>query len=71
MKQIEDLKLAYRRTFNSEDGETVLADLKTRFAFEQTTFVKGDPHQTAFHEGQRSAILLIARMLAEDAKPKR
>jgi len=71
MKKIEDLKLAYRRTFNSEDGETVLADLKTRFAFEQTTFVQGDPHQTAFHEGQRSAILLIARMLAEDAKPKR
>ena len=71
MKQIEDLKLAYRRTFNTEDGETVLADLKTRFAFEQTTFVQGDPHQTAFHEGQRSAILLIARMLAEDAKPKR
>jgi hypothetical protein len=30
MKQIEDLKLAYRRTFNSEDGETVLADLKPR-----------------------------------------
>ena len=71
MKQIEDLKLAYRRTFNNEAGETVLADLKTRFAFEQTTFVQGDPHQTAFHEGQRSAILLIARMLAEDAKPKR
>jgi len=71
MKQIEDLKLAYRRTFNNEDGETVLSDLKTRFAFEQTTFVQGDPHQTAFNEGQRSAILLIARMLAEDAKPKR
>ena len=71
MKQIEDLKLAYRRTFNTEDGETVLADLKTRFAFEQTTFVQGDPHQTAFNEGQRSAILLIARMLAEDAKPMR
>ena len=71
MKKIEDLKLAYRRTFNSEDGETVLADLKTRFAFEQTTFVSGDPHQSAFSEGQRSAVLLIVRMLSEDAKPKR
>ena len=71
MKQIEDLKLAYRRTFNNEDGETVLADLKTRFAFEQTTFVQGDPHQSAFSEGQRSAVLLIVRMLSEDAKPKR
>lgn len=71
MKQVEDLKLAYRRTFDNEDGETVLADLKIRFAFAQTTFVQGDPHQTAFNEGQRSAILLIARMLAEDAKLKR
>ena len=71
MKQIEDLKLAYRRTFDTDDGATVLADLKIRFAFEQTTFVQGDPHQTAFNEGQRSAILLIARMLAESAKPKR
>ena len=71
MKQIEDLKLAYRRTFDTDDGATVLTDLKTRFAFEQTTFVQGDPHQTAFNEGQRSAILLIARMLAESAKPKR
>ncbi len=70
MKQVEDLKLAYRRTFATEDGETVLADLKIRFAFEQTTFVQGDPHQTAYNEGQRSAILLIARMLA-DAKHKR
>ena len=70
MKQVEDLKLAYRRTFDNEDGETVLADLKIRFAFEQTTFVQGDPHQTAYNEGQRSAILLIARMLA-DAKHKR
>jgi len=49
----------------------VLADLKTRFAFEQTTFVSGDPHQSAFSEGQRSAVLLIVRMLSEDAKPKR
>jgi len=71
VKQIEDLKLNYRRTFESDDGETVLADLKTRFAFEQTTFVSGDPYQSAFLEGQRSAVLLIVRMLAEDAKLKR
>ena len=71
MNKVEDLKLSYRRTFDNEDGEKVLADLKIRFAFEQTTFTQGDPRQTAFNEGQRSAILLIARMLAEDAKPKR
>ena len=71
MNKVEDLKLSYRRTFDNEDGEKVLVDLKIRFAFEQTTFVSGDPYQSAFSEGQRSAVLLIVRMLAEDAKLKR
>jgi hypothetical protein len=65
MKQIEDLKLAYRRTFNTEDGQKVLADLKSRFAFEASTFVPGDPHYSAFKEGQRDAVLLVVRMLSE------
>jgi hypothetical protein len=69
MKQIEDLKLAYRRTFNTEDGAVVLKDLKARFSFESSTFVPGDPHQSAFREGQRDAVLLIVRMLSEEGKP--
>jgi len=70
MKQIDDLKLAYRRTFNTEDGEQVLKDLKARFSFEASTFVPGDPHMSAFREGQRDAVLLIVRMLSEEGKPK-
>ena len=70
MKQIDDLKLAYRRTFNTEDGEQVLKDLKARFSFETSTFVPGDPHMSAFREGQRDAVLLIVRMLSEEGKPK-
>jgi hypothetical protein len=69
MKQLEDLKLAYRRTFNTEDGEIVLSDLKSRFGYETTTFT-GDPYETAFNEGQRAAVLLIVRMLSEE-KEKR
>jgi len=69
MKQIEELKLAYRRTFNTEDGGKVLSDLKTRFGFKATTF-SGDPYETAFNEGQRAAVLLIVRMLSEE-KEKR
>jgi hypothetical protein len=69
MKQIEELKLSYRRTFNTEDGEKVLSDLKTRFGFNATTFT-GDPYETAFNEGQRAAVLLIVRMLSEE-KEKR
>jgi len=65
LRAMDELKLAYRRTFNSEDGEQVLSDLKKRFAFETTTF-SGDPYQSAFNEGQRAAVLLIVRMLSEE-----
>ena len=69
-KKIQDLKLSYRRTFNSDDGVVVLEDLKKRFSFETTTFVSGDPHQSAFAEGQRAAVLTIVRMLAEERSPE-
>lgn len=69
MKKIEDLKLSYRRTFNNDDGEMVLNDLKTRFGYETTTFTD-NPYETAFNEGQRAAVLLIVRMLTEE-KEKR
>jgi hypothetical protein len=69
VKKIEDLKLSYRRTFNTDDGETVLRDLKSRFGFEATTF-SGDPYETAFNEGQRAAVLLIVRMLSEGKEPQ-
>ena len=68
-KKIEELKLAYRRTFNTEDGEQVLSDLKRRFSFETTTF-SSDPYETAFNEGQRAAVLLIVRMLSDQKEPK-
>ena len=64
MKELEQLKLSYRRTFNTDDGEKVLKDLKSRFGYETTTF-SGNPYETAFNEGQRAAVLLIVRMLAE------
>ena len=64
MKKIEDLKLSYRRTFNTDDGEIVLSDLKTRFGFETTTY-SDNPYESAFNEGQRAAVLLIVRMLTE------
>lgn len=64
MKKIDDLKLSYRRTFNTDDGEIVLSDLKTRFGFETTTY-SDNPYESAFNEGQRAAVLLIVRMLTE------
>jgi len=70
LNKVKELKLAYRRTFLTDDGEQVLGDLKKRFSFETTTFVSGDPHQSAFAEGQRAAVLTIVRMLAEERSPE-
>jgi hypothetical protein len=66
--KVEDLKLAYRRVFNTDDGEIVLSDLKARFGFETTTF-SDNPYETAFNEGQRATLLLIVRMLADEKEP--
>ena len=51
------LRRAYLRTF--EDGETVLKDLEARCGYNAVSHVAGDPHETAFREGQRSVILAI------------
>ncbi|NBT50817.1 MAG: hypothetical protein EBV86_07110 [Marivivens sp.] len=67
--KIKELKLSYRRAFNTDDGEIVLRDLKSRFGYETTTF-SGDPYESAFNEGQRAAVLLIVRMLSEGKEPK-
>jgi len=69
LKQLEELKLSYRRTFKSDDGVKVLSDLKSRFGFETTTF-SNDPYETAFNEGQRATVLLIVRMLSEEKEIK-
>ena len=71
MNEIEALRLTYRRTFNTEDGERVLKDLRKRLRFEQTTHVPGDPNESAFLEGQRYAFLLIAGMLSEEREQVR
>lgn len=54
--------------FGSEDGRTVLDDLRLRFHMNTPTFVAGDPHESAFLEGQRSVVLTIERMIEPDRK---
>jgi hypothetical protein len=57
---------AYKSVFTTPEGEIVLAHLcKVNFVF-TTTFVKGDPYQTALHEGQRRLTLSILRQLNVD-----
>ena len=65
---LDELKLNYRRTFTSDDGAVVLKDLKKRFSFNQTTHQPGDPHESAFLEGQRYAVLTIINLMTEQTK---
>jgi len=67
-KQLNDLYAAYKLVFNSEDGTTVLDDLKKRFHMTTPTFVAGDSHESAFLEGQRSVVLTIENMIANTKK---
>ena len=62
---LDELKLNYRRTFESDDGKVVLEDLKKRCSFYQTTHQPGDPHESAFLEGQRYAVLMILNLMNE------
>jgi hypothetical protein len=60
---IDDLKTTYRQVFTTEDGKAVLEDLEKRFHLMATTFERGDPHFSAFLEGQRSVLLAIKGMI--------
>lgn len=53
----------YRDAFAGAAGGRVLNDLIARFAGE--SYCRGDPHHTAYREGQRSVVEHIARALAQ------
>ena len=65
-KLIEGLKVNYKTIFNTDEGKEVLADLEKRCHYHSTTNVKGDSHESAYMEGQRSVILFIKSMLREN-----
>jgi len=57
----------YREVFNSPSGKIVLEDMRVSFA-NRTSFVKGDPYETAFREGRRHVVLRIGWMLDPNLK---
>lgn len=65
---LDELKLNYRRTFESDDGKVVLEDLKKRCSFYQTTHQPGDPYESAFLEGQRFVMLTIINFIETNKK---
>lgn len=54
---------AYRRLFESPDGQAVLADLMERAGMLSTSMVIGDPHVTSYREGRRSLGLELLQLL--------
>ena len=66
IKEIEQLKQIYKIVFDSDEGKKVLSDLEKRCHFWSTTNVKGDSHESAYMEGQRSVLLFIKSMLQKE-----
>jgi hypothetical protein len=60
---IKKLKDNYQYIFNTDEGKEVLSDLEKRCHYHSTTNVKGDSHESAYMEGQRSILLFIKQML--------
>jgi len=55
---IARLNGAYKRTFDTPDGQIVLDHLVTTFA-QRSSIVPGDPYATHAREGGREVVLLI------------
>ena len=67
-KLINRLKINYKYIFNTDEGKEVLVDLEKRCHYHSTTNVKGDSHESAYMEGQRSVLLFIKSMLQNKEK---
>jgi len=68
INDIKKLKEFYKKIFKSNEGILVMEDLEKRCHFMSTTNVKGDSHESAYMEGQRSVLLFIKSMLQEENK---
>jgi len=65
-KLLQGLQKNYEYIFNTEEGKEVLLDLEKRCHYHSTTNIKGDSHESAYMEGQRSVLLFIKSMLRKD-----
>lgn len=59
----EELRQDYARAFDGARGQRLLRDLAEYCNVGSTSFVPGDPHQTAFREGQRDVFNHVAGIL--------
>jgi hypothetical protein len=60
----------YHKVFGNPDGERVLRHIMNEGFVLSSTFVAGDPHQTAMNEGSRRLALSILKMAKIDQSEK-
>ena len=65
-KYIEEIKSNYKYIFTTDEGKQVMSDLEKRCHYHTTTNIKGDSHESAYMEGQRSILLFIKAMLQNE-----
>jgi hypothetical protein len=61
-RQAKPVAAAYRELLGTPEGKLMLRDLAAYCRVGTSSFVAGDPHQTAFNEGARDVFLHIAEM---------
>ena len=52
----------YANTFGTDSGKRVLDDLEKSFG--GSCYTKGDPHDTAYREGQRDVLMRIKELIS-------
>jgi hypothetical protein len=56
----------YRKVFGSAEGKRVLYDVMKHGHMLDVSYVRGDPHETSFREGERNMALMIMTKLNID-----
>ena len=70
-KYIKQVKHNYKYIFTTDEGKQVMSDLEKRCHYHTTTNIKGDSHESAYMEGQRSILLFIKAMLLTENEKDR
>ena len=60
----QEIRLAYKTLFNTNDGVIVLDDMRARFHCQQPTF-SSDAMEMAYLEGQRSVVLILQNLIKD------
>jgi hypothetical protein len=70
-KYMSGIKKNYQYLFKTDEGKQVMSDLEKRCHHHTTTNIKGDSHESAYMEGQRSILLFIKAMLLNENEKDR